>query len=344
MKTKICSAMKKIFLLTMLLFQMTFVFGQENKWGPWNKSDCYPKIQFRAKLVSKQYYNGGSTSSDGCNSGQGYQWKVQVKNNYGKIVWVNFSGGNKSCVEKSVNDSNGLNLSPGEVGEISLKDWYSNSTTGIFVLIKAMAFLDSKDDDRYKNDPSLQYESCQNGGLCQICRVNRSANHCPDIKLSDKVKVNDAEKSNSKKNGNPFSSLNVEELENLIISNLNDYLKVGSFNYGGNEWNITKFMIDRKPCNGDSYEQYLLQHALHICFSYYDPINKFYPVYTFPVRFTALKIEKRISSGEIQLHLKNEDREHHLSLSYKFGTNDENFIELQNLINALKNRDNLLCI
>jgi hypothetical protein len=53
-----------------------------------------------------------------------------------------------------------------------------------------------------------------------------------------------------------------------------------------------------------------------------------------------LKIEKRISSGEIQLHLKNEDREHHLSLSYKFGTNDENFIELQNLINALKNRDN----
>ena len=45
----------------MLLFQMTFVFGQENKWGPWNNSDCYPKIQFRAKLVSKQYYNGGST-------------------------------------------------------------------------------------------------------------------------------------------------------------------------------------------------------------------------------------------------------------------------------------------
>ena len=29
MKTKIYSAMKKIFLLTMLLFQMTFVFGQE---------------------------------------------------------------------------------------------------------------------------------------------------------------------------------------------------------------------------------------------------------------------------------------------------------------------------
>ena len=143
MKTKIYSAMKKIFLLTMLLFQMTFVFGQENKWGPWNNSDCYPKIQFRAKLVSKQYYNGGSTSSDGCNSEQGYQWKVQVKNNYGKIVWVNFSGGNKSCVEKSVNDSNGLNLSPGEVGEISLKDWYSNSSTGIFVLIKAMAFLHS---------------------------------------------------------------------------------------------------------------------------------------------------------------------------------------------------------
>ena len=66
-----------------------------------------------------------------------------MKNNYGKIVWVNFSGGNKSCVEKSVNDSNGLNLSPGEVGEISLKDWYSNSSTGIFVLIKAMAFLHS---------------------------------------------------------------------------------------------------------------------------------------------------------------------------------------------------------
>ena len=143
METQIYNAMKKIFLLTMLLFQMTFVFGQENKWGPWNNSDCYPKIQFRAKLLSKQYYNGGSTSSDGCNSGQGYQWKVQVKNNYGKIVWVNFFCCNKSCVEKSVNDGNGLNLSPGEVGEISLKDWYSNSSTGIFVLIKAMAFLHS---------------------------------------------------------------------------------------------------------------------------------------------------------------------------------------------------------
>lgn len=341
MKTKIYSAMKKIFLLTMLLFQMTFVFGQENKWGPWNKSDCYPKIQFRAKLVSKQYYNGGSTSSDGCNSGQGYQWKVQVKNNYGKIVWVNFSGGNKSCVEKSVNDGNGLNLSPGEVGEISLKDWYSNSTTGIFVLIKAMAFLDSKDDDRYKNDPSLQYESCQNGGLCQICRVNRTANHCPDVKLSEKVKVNDAEKSNSKKNGNPFSSLNVEELENLIISNLNDYHKVGLSYvsiYRGNNQEITKFIVGRKSCDGDLYDPFSSHHAsLHFC------IKFFHYLYTlrYPIRFTDLKIEKYNSHyGVPLLYLNNEYKGNYIMISYNFGTNDENFIELQNLINALKNRDN----
>lgn len=45
MKTKIYSAMKKIFLLTMLLFQMTFVFGQYGANKDCAESGCGDKSQ-----------------------------------------------------------------------------------------------------------------------------------------------------------------------------------------------------------------------------------------------------------------------------------------------------------
>lgn len=320
--------MKKIILLTFFLLQITFMFGQENKWGPWNNSDCYPKIQFRAKLVSKQYYNGGSTSSDGCNSGQGYQWKVQVKNNYGKIVWINFSAGNKSCVEKAINDGAGLNLKVNEVGEISLKDWYSDSIKSIYVLIKSMAFLKSNNDNSFKNDPSLQYESCESGGLCQICRIDESANHCPEVKTSKKVNVNDAKK-----------SLSVEELENSILKNLKQNLTNGkyfmAFKGGSGNMFVKNIDVLSQPALWwqQGYGEQGKPHTLYVHYNYnQEGSGSLDEQYTIISKYNEITLEK-INFGKGELLKINDERN---PMIYNFGTNDENFIELQNAIEALK--------
>ncbi len=314
--------MKKLLLLIALLFQLIFVFGQENAWGPWNNSDCYPRIQFRAKLVSKQYYNGGSTSSDGCDSGLGYQWKVQVRNNYSKTAWVYFSAGNKSCVEKSINDGDGLNLDPNEVGEISLKDWYSNNIEGIYVLIKSMAFLESKNDDSYKNDSTLQYEKCDNGGLCQICIIDMSANHCPEVKTSKKVKINDNSSSNP---------LKIEEIENQIITNLKQNLKIGE--YGNSNYGITN--IQQIDVIRDPSTYYLGEgepHTLYIYFYVPGQSN------LFGDKFANLRIEKISRYGKDLLYLKNSVPNNLDGLFiYDFGANNENYTELKNAIEVLKN-------
>lgn len=336
--------MKKVFLFIIVFFQVALIFGQENKWGPWNNSDCYSKIQFRAKLVSKQYYNGGSTSSDGCNSEQGYQWKVQVKNNYDKTVWVIFSGGNKSCVEKNINDANGLNLSPDQVGEINLKDWYSNSTTGIFVLIKAMAFLDSKDDDSYKNDPSLQYESCQDGGLCQICRINTSANHCPDVKQSKKVKMNDngTSKNNSSNSTGSDNGSNYNEMLSQIVNNLklnlnNVYIK--EYDWLHNDINIS---IE------DQYLKILLSRYFEnkgpdkILYKISIPTleqNQLLEIPTYPKGQYMLSFYNSLNNGNV---VKNNTQmiytaNHRVELYYNPGNNLANYNELVNLIKELKN-------
>ena len=324
--------MKKILIITILLFQMTFVFGQENKWGPWNNSDCYPKIQFRAKLVSKQYYTGGSSSSDGCNTEQGYQWRVQVKNNYSKRVLVYFSGGNKSCVEKNMSDGRDLNIASSEVGEINLKDWYSNSTTGIFVLIKALAFLNSKDDDSYQNDPALQYEKCLNGSLCQLCRININAPHCPKVKISGKVNMND--------NG-PKNSLNVEQQENILLSNLKLNLKNGQYNMtfkgGGNGlMYIKNIEVNSEPALWwkQGYGDQGNPHTLYVHYKYNQEGSGSLDEQWYIIsEFKELAVEKINFGGENLLSFYN----HRNPMIYNFGANDENFIELQKAIEALKN-------
>lgn len=69
--------MKKIFLLTILLFQLTFVFGQKTtKWSEWKTSNCFKGLQFSVKRESNE--PDKQTNS--------YWWNIRFKNNYNRKV------------------------------------------------------------------------------------------------------------------------------------------------------------------------------------------------------------------------------------------------------------------
>lgn len=69
--------MKKIFLVTILLFQLTFVFGQKTtKWSEWKTSNCFKGLQFSVKRESNE--PDKQTNS--------YWWNIRFKNNYNRKV------------------------------------------------------------------------------------------------------------------------------------------------------------------------------------------------------------------------------------------------------------------
>jgi len=72
--------MKKIFLFTILLFQLTIVFGQgtRSEWSPYVTISCYQGLQGACK------YNGYRESINE------YEWNVRLKNNYSKTAHVTF--------------------------------------------------------------------------------------------------------------------------------------------------------------------------------------------------------------------------------------------------------------
>lgn len=78
--------MKKIYLFTVLLFQIAFIFGQETvySWGPWVQNPCFKGLQSRSKVKD---YNS---------SAKQYTWDIEIKNNYGSKVSFNFDIQNSS--------------------------------------------------------------------------------------------------------------------------------------------------------------------------------------------------------------------------------------------------------
>lgn len=105
--------MKKIFLLTILLFQLTFVFGQNTQWSNWTSMSCYQGFKTSAN-------NLGFVKSI-----NEYSWKMKIKNNYNRKVHFNMSwivGNEKQSIGR-------FSLNPGE--ETNHVSYYfkSNSTS-----------------------------------------------------------------------------------------------------------------------------------------------------------------------------------------------------------------------
>lgn len=105
--------MKKIFLLSILLFQLTFVFGQNTQWSNWTSMSCYQGFKTSAN-------NLGFVKSI-----NEYSWKMKIKNNYNRRVHFNMSwivGNEKQSIGR-------FSLNPGE--ETNHVSYYfkSNSTS-----------------------------------------------------------------------------------------------------------------------------------------------------------------------------------------------------------------------
>lgn len=211
----------------------------------------------------------------------------------------------------------------------------------------ATAIFDNESNERrIKGNGFSIYSTSKTTLYYQIRNVcyefnGRDAN-C-DVKNKTLAKVNTKQSINKQNETSSTSnSLSDEDLENLIRNNLKQHLKTGSFNYNDTRRNgvvpvdIQKLSVDNIPSY--MYDE-LAPHVLYIY--YYEPGSN----RLFWNNFIDLNIDKVNSNGKSLLYLKRDMDNTYNPLSdyrkglflYDFGPNDQNFIELQNAIEALKN-------
>ena len=78
METRIYITMKRILLLMILFFQITFVFGQTN-WSQWGSLPCFKGFQFAV-------VNNGLVQSI-----NQYSWQAKIKSTYTQKVTFNMT-------------------------------------------------------------------------------------------------------------------------------------------------------------------------------------------------------------------------------------------------------------
>jgi len=118
--------MKKIFLLTILLFQLTIVFGQNAQWENWQAVSCYKGFQT-------------SSISYGFNKhGNGYEWNWKVKSNYNKNVSFNLA----VTIGNDKKDWGRFTLSPGDEHK-HVSFYYNNASPNIKIEITKVCFSDN---------------------------------------------------------------------------------------------------------------------------------------------------------------------------------------------------------
>ena len=164
--------MKKIIIVTMLVFNLTVVFGQNEKWGSWEQSDCYKGIQFRVKL---QDYN---------NSAKQYHWKTQIRNSYNKKVTFTYD-----IRDSSIDGRESIN--PGAISE----SWTLNSSnTSLSFTFSKVCFYHPEGFDScsdYNQKGYASYADCDNGS--------------PKYQVYDGKKVDSNSSDNSTSNNNNTS-------------------------------------------------------------------------------------------------------------------------------------------
>lgn len=160
--------MRKLFLLSILLFQMTFVFGQNAEWseyGSWFSSRCFPQIQTRIKVLSNPKINTTSVM-------------VEFKNNYSRKVTFNYNGFNNSTEAEQVFAEKGtllggsqgnISLSPGKTSTYTFSIKGSGSNRA-HIEIYSLYF-----DNDYQH-----YQKCSDGSVCLFCQVASNDPACPN--------------------------------------------------------------------------------------------------------------------------------------------------------------------
>lgn len=164
MKTKIYSAMKRILLLMILLFQITFVFGQTN-WSQWGSLPCFKGFQFAV-------VNNGLVQSI-----NQYSWQAKIKSTYTQKVTFNMTwivGGEEVSIGQ-------VTLQPGK--EYLHTSRYFNSNADIlYVKVSEVNFSDKLNC----------YAECDNGYPNQPnCSNSNSANSSPDTSATQQNDLTD---------------------------------------------------------------------------------------------------------------------------------------------------------
>ena len=164
MKTKIYITMKRILLLMILLFQITFVFGQTN-WSQWGSLPCFKGFQFAV-------VNNGLVQSI-----NQYSWQAKIKSTYTQKVTFNMTwivGGEEVSIGQ-------VTLQPGK--EYLHTSRYFNSNADIlYVKVSEVNFSDKLNC----------YAECDNGSPNQPnCSNSNSANTSPDTSATQQNDLTD---------------------------------------------------------------------------------------------------------------------------------------------------------
>ena len=156
--------MKRILLLMILLFQITFVFGQTN-WSQWGSLPCFKGFQFAV-------VNNGLVQSI-----NQYSWQAKIKSTYTQKVTFNMTwivGGEEVSIGQ-------VTLQPGK--EYLHTSRYFNSNADIlYVKVSEVNFSDKLNC----------YAECDNGSPNQPnCSNSNSANSSPDTSATQQNDLTD---------------------------------------------------------------------------------------------------------------------------------------------------------
>ena len=185
--------MKKIFLLTVLLFQLTIVFAQKPQWGPWTTMACYKGIQYS---VANLGYDKSTNK---------YWWNVRWKNNYSKAV--SFDGEVVIDGENSLHGGFG-NIQPGGVSTYTSLPYKSNSTN-FTVTVNNVCFADRYGGCSATLEGYPNYAECDNG--------------TPNYKVNAKRSASTNSNSNSQGTSNQNSSTgNIDEQIKTLTKRRNE--------------------------------------------------------------------------------------------------------------------------
>lgn len=329
-----------MFLLSVFLFQLTLSFAQSNDWGPWQTTACFKGLQFRTRPMSANPNN--------------FSKYIQFRNNYSKKVAFSFvvKEGSKET-DEYIKENGGqyrtemkANSTDDGLMWISLKN---NNTPYL-----AIGYLRQLGND--ETDASHPFQTCDEKnslGVCLLCKLH------PKFGCGNYDKTKES-KPIQKEENNSTNSLSVVELENIIIKNLK--LSLNEHNhlvYPAYKDDLKNVKFENNNLIFTIEERY--QESTYKC-------PRTIEIYTFSLPLSDIILEKiennDYSIGKLKLlKIKAErkltkltkylqgnywectmdyqgERSEVLSsydFEYNFGTKDENFIELQNAIEALKN-------
>jgi hypothetical protein len=325
--------MKKIFLLTTVLFQVVFLFGQSTEWSQWQTVKCFKGLQFRTRQMTTEPNN--------------FNQYIQFKNNYAQKVAFSF------VVKEGINESNDYIEKYGgqyrtELDAGATDDglmWVALKNNNVaYLTVGYLRFLINDEMDL-----TTPFEGCDDRtwDVCHLCQL-KPKYHCNNYDDSKPSTIKQTENNNS----------SITDPENTIIKNiklfLNDYVHL-IYDYTDKIQDVTikdgelQISIHQESIERTYKCPYTIDDYLYIM-----PIKSISlesvaeNSFSIPLQLLRIKSNQNISRVTTRKNIKQDvckvvsniessDFLDHVDFEYNFGANDENYIELQNAIEALKN-------